>query len=207
MALNALALVFCPPPKSWEAFSNTPRPTWCIGPPSGLVPAEHTPRYDQELPAELLIENLDLAVHARSTFVGQRDFRASFFNDVCPTPSSMNAVNLGSPICSSAYATSDQLHHRRKPHNLESRVLQLVNVHYNTKRRHQPKSQRIHRTRHGHLHWLVDLAGRCLPQCWRPGPGRGRGQLADQRGNHTWVEIHDGERWRFLAPMSTTPKV
>ena len=38
---------------------------------------EHAPSYDQELPAELLIENLDLAMQARSNFAWAKEISES----------------------------------------------------------------------------------------------------------------------------------
>ena len=75
MVLNAVALVFfASPPSSWEAFSqHAEAKHGALGRRAAAFLQEHAPSYDQELPAELLIENLDLAVQARSTFVWAKE--------------------------------------------------------------------------------------------------------------------------------------
>ena len=84
---------------------------------------------------------------------------------------------------------------------LNREFFNLVNVHYNTKRRatNQCPSESIEQG----MATCTGLSILLVDACRSVGvPARAAGvaNWHDQRGNHTWVEIHDGERlaipWR-----------
>ena len=83
---------------------------------------------------------------------------------------------------------------------LNREFFNLVNVHYNTKRRatNQSPSESIEQG----MATCTGLSILLVDACRSVGvPARAAGvaNWHDQRGNHTWVEIHDGQRWRFLG--------
>jgi hypothetical protein len=63
----------------------------------------------------------------------------------------------------------------------------------------EPEPRRIKGTRHGHLHRAFNHPGERLPHGRNPGPDRRHSPVDQQAGNHTWVEVHDGETWRFTG--------
>ena len=182
MVLNAVAWFFSLPKLMGSLFPTRRSPAWCFGSLSSRVLARTCTKLRPELPAELLIENLDLAVQARSTF-GWAEFPSNASSMMsCRTPSSMNDAKPAGRSPEPLHATGGQLHHRRRSSsNLESRVLQSrQRALQHQAARDQPKPQRIHRTRHGHLHRLIDLADACRsvgvllgPRAWPIGTTNG----------------------------------
>ena len=200
MALNALALVFCAvPPSSWEAFSeHAEAQHGALGRRAASFLQEHAPRYDQEISAELLIENLDLAVHARSTFGWAKEISEQrFFNDVLPyavfderrEPWRADLLERCAPLVANCTTAAEAAQ------TLNREFFNLVNVHYNTKRRatNQSPSESIEQgmaTCTGLSILLVDacrsVGSRPAPQAWPIGTTNGQPHLG---GNPRWPTV------------------
>ena len=205
MVLNAVALVFFAlPPSSWDAFSqHAEAKHGALGRRAARFLEEHAPSYDQELPAELLIENLDLAVQARTTFGWAKEISEQrFFNDVLPYAVfderreawRADLLERCAPLVANCTTAAEAAQ------TLNREFFNLVNVHYNTKRRatNQSPSESIEQG----MATCTGLSILLVDACRSVGvPARAAGvaNWHDQRGNHTWVEIHDGQRWRFLG--------
>ena len=165
--------------------------------------ARHRPERDAELDADLLLENLDLALAARERFAWARELpEERFWNDVLP------------------YAVLDETRERWRPRLLEVAaplvadcktaaeaaqalnrgLFNAVEVHYNTGRK-KPNQSPAESIAQGRA-TCTGLSILLVDACRAVGvPARVAGVASwhDKRGNHTWVEIHDGERWRFTG--------
>ncbi len=165
--------------------------------------AEHRPERDAGLDPELLLENLELALAARERFPWAKDLPDRLFlNDVLP------------------YAVLDETRERWRPRLLEVAaplvaecetaaeaaqalnrgLFDAVNVHYNTGRK-KPNQSPAESMEQGRA-TCTGLSILLVDACRAVGvPARVAGVASwhDKRGNHTWVEVHDGERWRFTG--------
>lgn len=164
---------------------------------------EHKPERDAGLSFELLWSNLDLALRAREEFAWAGGVPESvYFNDVLP------------------YAVFDETREDWRPGFLEiARGLvaeagsaeeaaqalnrgffKAINVHYNTgrKRANQSPSESIAQGRATCTGLSIILVNACR-SVGIPARAAGVASWHDKRGNHTWVEVWDGERWRFTG--------
>ena len=165
--------------------------------------ATHRPQRDAQIDPDLVIENIGLALHARTTYPWAADVSEDlFFNDILP------------------YAVLDETRERWRPrlHELASAMVveaktateaaqalnrelfKSVNVTYSTGRRKANQSP-LESMELG-LASCTGLSILLVDACRSVGiPARvaGIASWTDRNGNHTWVEIHDGERWRFAG--------
>ena len=205
MLFNAAALLlFTHSTTSWDAFADhAAAQHGDFGRQAAAFLKEHAPEYDQELTAELLIDNLDLALQARERFVWAKDVSEDrFLNDVLPYAVfderreawRADMLERCAPLVANCTTASEAAQ------TLNRDFFNLVNVHYNTKRRatNQSPSESIEQG----MATCTGLSILLVDACRSVGvPARATGvaNWHDQRGNHTWVEIHDGQRWRFLG--------
>ncbi|MHC4263127.1 MAG: transglutaminase domain-containing protein [Planctomycetota bacterium] len=164
---------------------------------------EHAPKADRELDAELLIANLDAALAARTEFPWAAKLPDPLFlNDVLPyavldetrenwRPAMLERARPIVAECETAEEAAQALNRE---------IFNLVGVHYNTgrKRPNQSISESMAQGRATCTGLSVILVDACRA-VGIPARAAGVANWHDERGNHTWVEIHDGERWRFTG--------
>ncbi|MDX1680963.1 MAG: transglutaminase domain-containing protein [Akkermansiaceae bacterium] len=165
---------------------------------------EHMPASDlKRLNAEFLSENLDLAMQAREQFPWAAKVpEALFFNDVLPYavldeprhPWRAEFLKLATPIVKDAKTAEEaaQL--------LNQHFFDKIGVHYDTgrKRANQSPQESIEQGRASCSGLSIILVNACRA-VGIPARAAGIPMWPDKRGNHTWVEIHDGEAWRFTG--------
>jgi transglutaminase-like putative cysteine protease/predicted esterase len=165
--------------------------------------AQHAPERDAALDVELLMENLTLALEARARFPWAAAVPEDvFLNDVLP------------------YAVLDETRERWRPKLLEVAaplvagaetleeaaqalnrgLFDAVNVHYDTGRKQPNQSpfESIAQTRATCTGLTILLVDACRA-VGVPARAAGVASWRDKRGNHTWAEVFDGERWRFTG--------
>jgi hypothetical protein len=89
---------------------------------------------------------------------------------------------------------------------LNAQIFDLVNVHYSTERRRadQSPSESIEQGKASCTGLSILLADACRACCV---PARLISvKWPHKRGNHTWVEVWDGEAWRFVGADEPDPK-
>jgi dienelactone hydrolase len=170
---------------------------------------KHRPARDQDLSSDFLSENLEYALRARREFpwAGKLD-QERFFNDVLPyaivdEPRDRWRAKLYAicaPLVSECQTAGDAAQ------KLNQNLFNAVNVHYNTTRK---------RTNQSPLEAIAEGKATCtglsillVAGCRSVGvPARiaGVAEWSDKRGNHTWVEIWDGD-WHFLGADEYDPK-
>ena len=161
------------------------------------------PSRDADLDPELLLENLDFAVQARQAFVwAQAVPDEMFLNDVLPyavldeTRERWRAVlfplahdivkNLSSPEEAAQALNRD--------------LFAKINVRYSTAR--QKANQGVLESMKSGLASCTGLSILLVNACRSVGiPSRiaGIAHWPERGGNHTWVEIWDGQRWRYAG--------
>lgn len=165
--------------------------------------ADHMPAKDKEtLSAEFLTENLDLAFKARTEFPWAKQVPADIFlNDVLPyavfdeTREAWRGSFLeqARPIVKDAKTATEAVQ------ALNREFFNLVKVHYNTGRK-QPNQSPSESAALGKA-TCTGLSIILVDACRAVGiPARAVGtpMWANERGNHTWVEIWDGG-WHFTG--------
>jgi len=207
--LTALALQGPLPPEpqlsaSWRSFlAEAERLHGADGARAAAFLAEHAPERDADLDGALLLENLTLALAARARFPWAGGVPEEvFLNDVLP------------------YAVLDETRERWRPRLLqiaeplvaEAETLEqaaaalnralfnVIDVHYNTgrKRPNQSPFESIEQKRATCTGLSILLVDACRA-VGVPARVAGVASWSDKRGNHTWVEVYDGERWRFTG--------
>jgi len=164
---------------------------------------EHMPSKDREgLSVDFLVENLDLAFRAREEFGWAKVVpEAIFLNDVLPY-----AVfdETRDPWRAEFYEKSKKLVTGAKTASeaaqaLNRQLFNLVKVHYNTGRKRpnqSPKeSMELGKATCTGLSIIMVDACRAVGI---PARAVGTPLWANERGNHTWVEIWDGD-WHFTG--------
>lgn len=170
---------------------------------------ENMPPGDEGLDQELLEENLFLALAARETFPWAKGVSEEMFlSDVLP------------------YAVMDETRERWRPEmfarvvpivmgctsmedaamRINDELFDVVNVHYNTGRK-RPNASPSESIAQGRA-TCTGLTILMVDACRAAGiPARAAGVFRwhDDRGNHTWVEVWDGERWRFCGADEHDP--
>lgn len=163
----------------------------------------HAPESDHYLTAEFLNENLDLALRARAEFAwAARVPESMFLNDVLPYASLDETRERWRPAL---YAMSKQIVREAQTAGeaaqlLNQQLFNVVGVHYNTGRK-RPNQSPFESMKHGRA-TCTGLSILLVNACRSVGvPARiaGVAEWVSTPGNHTWVEIWDGERWRFLG--------
>lgn len=164
---------------------------------------EHMPAGDREsLSAEFLSENLDLAFRARAIFPwGGSVPEPIFLNDVLPYavfdeprhPWRADFLKKAAPIVRDAGSASEaaQL--------LNKEFFRLIRTHYSTdrKRTNQSPSESIEQGKATCTGLSIILVDACRA-VGIPARAVGTPMWTSGRGNHTWVEIWDGE-WHFTG--------
>lgn len=165
--------------------------------------ASHRPHRDADIDPELVIENIGMALHACKTYPWAAEVSEELFlNDVLP------------------YAVLDETRERWRPrlHELASTIVtdattateaaqalnrelfKIVNVKYSTGRRKANQSP-LESMELG-LASCTGLSILLVDACRSVGiPARvaGIASWTDRNGNHTWVEVHDGQEWRYTG--------
>lgn len=163
----------------------------------------HMPAADKEkLSAEFLTENLDLALKARETFPWAKEVPEEIFlNDVLPyavfdeTRETWRADFLvkATPLVKEAKTATEATQ------ILNREFFKIVNVHYNTgrKRPNQSPSESVAQGRATCTGLSIILVDACRA-VGIPARAVGTPMWSNGRGNHTWVEIWDGD-WHFTG--------
>ncbi|HAB17923.1 MAG TPA: transglutaminase domain-containing protein [Verrucomicrobiota bacterium] len=164
---------------------------------------DHMPPADREtLSAEFLLDNLDLAFQARAEFPWASAVPEEIFhNDVLPyavfdetrDPWRRELYQLVRDVVKDAKTAS------QAAQSLNRHVFNLVKVHYNTGRK-RPNQSLKESAALGKA-TCTGLAIILVEACRAVGvPARAVGTplWANERGNHTWVEIWDGD-WHFTG--------
>lgn len=171
----------------------------------------HMPAADlKALEAGFLMENLDLAMTARSEFPWAAEIpEALFFNDVLPyavmdeprDPWRTTFLQLARPLVKDARSAAEaaQL--------LNQHFFKQIKVHYHTgrKRANQSPRESMEQGKASCTGLSIILVNACRA-VGIPARAVGIPMWTDKSGNHTWVEIHDGEKWRFLGADEYDPK-
>ena len=164
----------------------------------------HMPAADREqLKAEFLRQNIDLAFEARKKFPWAAEVSDELFiNDVLPyavmdeprDPWRAQFLELATPIVKDARTAEEaaQL--------LNQHFFKKIKVHYNTgrKRANQSPKESMEQGKASCTGLSIILVNACRA-VGIPARAAGIPLWPDKRGNHTWPEIWDGERWRFTG--------
>lgn len=164
--------------------------------------AAHRPPRDDAIDAELLIENLDLAIAARHEFEWAKAVPEELFlNDVLPYAVLDETRERWRPAmlkrCRSIVAGSASASEAAQALNRE--LFNLLDVHYNTGRKkpNQSPAESIAQGRATCTGLSILLVDACR-SVGIPARIAGVARWHDKRGNHTWVEIWDNG-WHFLG--------
>ncbi|MCK6500279.1 MAG: hypothetical protein L6Q38_12470, partial [Nitrospira sp.] len=164
---------------------------------------EHMPPRDREtLSSEFLQQNLDLAFQARSEFPWAREVPVDLFhNDVLPyavfdetrEPWRAGMLEKARALVKDAKTASEAAQ------ALNRDLFKLINVHYNTgrKRPNQSPGESIAINKATCTGLAIILVDACRA-VGIPARGVGTPMWTNERGNHTWVEIWDGD-WHFTG--------
>lgn len=174
-----------------------------VGEKAGKFLTEHMPAKDKEaLSAEFLTGNLDLAFQARAEFPWAKAVPEEIFlNDVLPyavfdeTREAWRAdfLEKARPLVKDAKTASEAVQ------ALNREFFKIVNVHYNTGRK-APNQSPSESAKIG-MATCTGLSIILVDACRAVGiPARAVGtpMWANDRGNHTWVEVWDGG-WHFTG--------
>jgi len=165
--------------------------------------AEHKPPRDSALSSELLLENLDYAMRARSEFAWAREVPEDvFLNDVLPYASLDETRERWRPTmyARARSIVAGEITAEGAIQALNRELFNEINVHYNTgrKRPNQSVNESIAQGRATCTGLSIILVNACRA-VGIPARVAGVANWHDERGNHTWVEIWDGRRWRFTG--------
>ena len=164
---------------------------------------EHMPTNDRKLlSSAFLMENLDLALEARDEFPWAKEVPEDLFlNDVLPyavfdeprDPWRAELLGKARSIVKESRTASEAAQ------ALNQKLFNLVKVHYNTgrKRPNQSLKESVELGMATCTGLSIILADACR-SVGIPARAVGTPMWTNERGNHTWVEIWDGE-WRFTG--------
>jgi hypothetical protein len=164
---------------------------------------EHMPARDREsLSAEFLTTNLDLAFQARAEFPWAKAVPADLFhNDVLPyavfdetrEPWRADFLEKARGLVKDARTATEAAQ------ALNRGLFKLINVHYNTgrKRPNQSPSESVALNKATCTGLSIILVDACRA-VGIPARAVGTPLWANERGNHTWVEVWDGD-WHFTG--------
>ena len=172
--------------------------------------SEHRPPRDETVDLELLTENLALALETRTRFPWAKGVSDELFlNDVLPyavldeTREAWRAqmLEIAAPLVADCATLGEAAQ------ALNRGLFDAVNVHYNTgrKRPNASPSESIAQERATCTGLTILLVDACRA-VGIPARAAGVYRWHDDRGNHTWAEIWDGERWRFTGADEYDPK-
>src|SRR5687767_6114718 len=166
---------------------------------------EHMPEKDRTtLTEEFLTENLNLAFKARAEFPWAKSIPTEIFhNDVLPyavfdetrDPWRADFYEKASKIVRDANAKTAT----EAAQALNKEFFKLINVHYNTgrKRPNQSPKQSIEINKATCTGLAIILVDACRA-VGVPARAVGTPMWTNERGNHTWAEIWDGD-WHFAG--------
>lgn len=165
--------------------------------------AANRPDRDIALDPDLVIENITLALQARDRFPWCKSLpEAIFFNDVLPYAVLDETRERWRPrlyeVASTIVSKSTNATDAAQALNRE--LFKVVNVSYSTARK-KPNQSPFESMEQG-LASCTGLSILLVDACRSVGiPARvaGIGSWVGTDGNHTWVEVYDGERWRFTG--------
>jgi hypothetical protein len=150
-----------------------------------------------------LVENLDLAMKAREDYPWAKDVSEELFmNDVLPYASLDETREAWRPdfYKRSAAIVKDCETAAEAVQALNREFFKEYNVHYNTGRK--APNQSPSESKALGMATCTGLSIILVDACRAVGvPARvaGTALWSNKRGNHTWVEVHDGERWWFTG--------
>lgn len=163
----------------------------------------HRPDRDRGLGTDFLLEHLTLALEARERHPWARKVpEALFLNDVLPYAVldetrerwRPEMLKVAAPLVEDATTAEEAIQ------ALNRGLFNAVGVHYD-KGRKKPNASPSESIEQGRA-TCTGLSILLIDACRAVGiPARAAGVFLwhDDRGNHTWVEAWDGERWRFLG--------
>lgn len=166
---------------------------------------ENMPDKDRQTLSEaFLTENLNLALKARSEFPWAKNVPVEiFYNDVLPyavfdeprDPWRADFYEKASKIVKDANAKTAT----EAAQALNKEMFKLINVHYNTgrKRPNQSPRQSIELSKATCTGLAIILVDACRA-VGVPARGVGTPVWTNERGNHTWAEVWDGD-WHFTG--------
>ncbi|MEQ8850169.1 MAG: transglutaminase domain-containing protein [Phycisphaerales bacterium] len=165
--------------------------------------ADHAPDRDSRIDLVLLNENLQLALRARAEFAWAREVPEDMFlNDVLPYASLDERREQWRPAL---YAISKQIVKDATTaedavQRLNDELFDIIGVHYNTgrKRANQAPFESMMQGRATCTGLSIILVNACR-SVGIPARIVGVADWVSTPGNHTWVEIWDGDRWRFTG--------
>lgn len=213
MILIAALTVLCPllPAQSgpdvengWAAFQSSARQEHGeLGERAAEFLFKHHPESDDSLGADLLMDNLRLALAARERFPWAASVPEELFlNDVLPyavldeTRESWRPLltELVTPLVADCKTLEDAAQ------TINQRLFNVIAVHYN-KGRKRPNACPSESIEQGRA-TCTGLTILFVDACRAAGiPARAAGvfEWNGRPGNHTWAEFWDGERWRFTG--------
>lgn len=165
--------------------------------------AEHRPARDEAIDPEIVLEAIEVSLLARKAYPWARGMDDTLFlNDVLPYAvldepregSRRRMHELAVPIVEGAETAEEAVR------ALNRELFKTVGVSYNTACR-GPNQGSLESMRLG-MATCTGLSILLVDACRSVGiPARVAGIASWPRrgGNHTWVEIHDGERWRYTG--------
>lgn len=188
----------------WDVFIDAAQASYGeFGERAARFLLENRPPGDESVSGELLMENLRLAFAVRDRFPWAKDVPEELFlNDVLPyavldeTRESWRAAMLerAAPLVEDCQTAEEAIQ------ALNRGLFKLVNVHYNTgrKRPNACPSESMAQKKATCTGLTILLVDACR-SVGIPARAAGVFQWHDDRGNHTWAEVWDGQRWRFTG--------
>ncbi len=208
MSLALVAPLVAPAPQdpaSWQQFVADARAEFGeVGARAAEFLADHRPATDDVLAdPELLMDNLRLALQSRTEFPwGPSISDDLFLNDVLPyavldeTRENWRPMllELTRPIVKDATTISEAAQ------AINRELYNKINVHYNTgrKRPNASPSESIEQGRATCTGLTILFVDACR-SVGIPARAAGVAKWHDDRGNHTWPELWDGQSWRFTG--------
>jgi len=165
--------------------------------------AEHRPERDDAIDPEIVLESIAVALRARETYPWARDLSEDIFlNDVLPyaTLDEPRAPVRERVHALAADIVKDATSAEEAAQALNRELFKLTGVRYSTQRNRA--NQNSIETLDTGLASCTGLTILLVDACRSVGiPARlaGIASWTDRNGNHSWVEIHDGQRWRFTG--------
>ena len=204
LALLAAVAIVCPSQSELASFLLAAEADHGLaGKHASTFLVDNMPERDREtLSAVFLSENLDLALAARAEFAWAKAVPEElFWNDVLPyavfdeprDPWRAELLGLARPIVAEAKSASEAAQ------ALNAKLFNTLGLHYNTGRKRPNQSFR--ESREQGKATCTGLSITLVEACRAVGiPARAVGTplWANKRGNHTWVEIWDGD-WHFAG--------
>jgi transglutaminase-like putative cysteine protease/predicted esterase len=165
--------------------------------------AEHRPQRDDAIDPAIVLESIAVALRARETYPWAKDLSEDLFlNDVLPyaTLDEPRVLARERVHALAADIVKDATTAEEAAQALNRELFKLTGVRYSTQRlrANQNSAETLDTT----LASCTGLSILLVDACRSVGiPARvaGIASWTDRNGNHTWVEIHDGQRWRFTG--------